>query len=134
MIMRMGVVAALAAAGLSMGCGGGDSKSEAEESATPQEALTEISAVRDGLDQALATYRAGDHAKADEQIGDAYLQHFEHVEGPLGKVDAELNEQLEDSIREELRDKIKAKAPAAEVTALKREIDANLDKAEAALR
>ena len=132
--MRVGVVAVLAAAGLSMGCGGGDSKSETEESATPQEALTEIGAVRHGLDDALATYKGGDRAKADEMVGDAYLEHFEHVEGPLGKVDHELNEQLEDSIREELRDKIKAKAPAAEVEALKREIEANLDKAEVALR
>jgi hypothetical protein len=90
--------------------------------------------VRKGLEEALATYKSGDKAKADEQVGDAYLEHFEHVEGPLGKADHELNETLEDSIREELREKIKDGAPPAEVEKLHAQIQANLTKAEAALR
>jgi hypothetical protein len=117
------------------GCGGGSGdQAAAKEQATPQEALTEIAEVRKGLDRALSTYEAGDAAAADEQVGTAYLEHFEHVEGPLDKVDHELKETLEHAIREDLRSKIKAKAPQAEVKALTDAIEADLTKAEAALR
>jgi hypothetical protein len=133
--IRSGVAAAVAVGTIATGCGGDEGKeSEAEQSATPQQAMTEIGAVRKGLEEALATYKSGDKAKADEQVGDAYLEHFEHVEGPLGKADHELNETLEDSIREELREKIKDGAPPAEVEKLHAQIKANLIKAEAALR
>src|SRR3954451_4540205 len=122
---------------LAAGCGSseeGSSEASKEETATPQQALQEIAAVRKGLDQAIATYRSGDKAAADEQVGDTYLQHFELVEGPLDKADKELTEALEDGIREELRGLIKDGAPKAEVAKLHREIAADLDKAEAALR
>ena len=116
------------------GCGS-DNEDEAREAATtPKQAAAQIGQVRKGLDEALATYASGDAATADEQVGTAYLEHFELVEGPLGKVDEELNERLEDSIREELRDKMKAKAPKAEVHTLVKAIKADLAKAEAALR
>jgi hypothetical protein len=134
LIVRTGALAAVTAALFAVGCGGGDSKEESEQSASPQEALTELRAVRDGLDQALATYRAGDKAKADSQVGDTYLEHFERVEGPLEEADSALKEELEDSIRQDLRREIKASASADKVEALKREIDAGLDQAEAALR
>ena len=134
MIVRLGVLLAVLTAGFAIGCGGGEDSESSESTATPQEALSELRQVRQGLDEALATYQSGDAAKADEQVGDAYLEHFEVVEGPLGKVDHELTEELEDSIREELREKIKAKAPQAEIAAIKREIDAGLDQAEVALR
>jgi hypothetical protein len=130
-------VAAVAAGMLAVGCGNSEeSSSEAskEETATPQQAIQEIAAVRKGLDEAIATYKSGDKASADQQVGDAYLQHFEHVEGPLEKVDKELNEELEDGIREELRGLIKDGAPQAQVAKLHQEIAAELDKAEAALR
>jgi major membrane immunogen (membrane-anchored lipoprotein) len=138
--VRYGVAAAIAAGMLATGCGssdgGTDSATEAREetSATPEKAIQEIAAVRKGLDQAMSTYRSGDKAKADDQVGDTYLQHFELVEGPLEKVDGKLKENLEDGIREELRGKIKAGASQAEVDNLYEEIDAELDKAEAALR
>jgi hypothetical protein len=121
---------------LTTGCGGSDeSKDAAEsESSTPQQALTQVRATRDGLTRALSTYRSGDHAAADRQVGDTYLEHFEQVEGPLEKADKELNEQLEDGIREELRGKMKADAATADVQRLVAEIMANLDRAEAALR
>jgi hypothetical protein len=125
---------------LTTGCGsndgGTDSATEAREeaSATPQKAIQEIAAVRKGLDQAMSTYRSGDKAKADDQVGDTYLQHFELVEGPLEKIDGALKENLEDGIREELRAKIKAGASPAQVDKLYEEIDAELDQAEAALR
>ena len=135
--VRYGVVAAVAAGLLAAGCGSSsESSSEASktETATLQQAIQEIAATRKGLDQAVATYRSGDKATADQQVGDTYLQHFELVEGPLDKADKELNEGLEDGIREELRGLIKDGAPAAQVEKLHREIAAELDKAEAALR
>ena len=126
------LVLAIAVAGVAAGCGGSDEAEE--EPTTPAEAVTEIDEIKTMLQNSVHQVRSGDPAEAEATVGDAYLEHFEHVEGPLDKVDHELNETLEDSIREELRDKIKAKASAAEIAALKREIDANLDKAEAALR
>jgi hypothetical protein len=129
-------LAALAIAGFALGCGSSsDEKTseEAEHSATPQQAIAQIGKVRSGLAHALTTYKAGDADSADEQVGDAYLKHFELVEGPLGEVDHELNEQLEDTIREELREQIRDGAGAAKIAALVKEIDGKLDKAEQAL-
>jgi high-affinity iron transporter len=124
----------LAATALVSACGEDKSEESEERSATPAEAIERIGNVRSGLDDALAKYRAGDKKSADELVGDTYLEQFEHVEGPLDKVNHELNEELEDGIREELRDKIKAGAPKAEVESLVRELKTKLDEAEAALR
>jgi hypothetical protein len=135
---RIGVaMAALALGGMAAGCGsdGENEASEAaEHAATPQQAIEEIGEVRSALDAALATYRSGRHAAADQQVGDAYLEHFELVEGPLGKVDHELTEHLEDGIREELRDAMKDGAPVTKVERLVHELDEHLDEAEAALK
>lgn len=122
---------------LAVACGSDSesSSSEREEAAaTPAEAVERIGKVRAGLDDALAKYRAGDKKQADRIVGDAYLEEFEHVEGPLEKVDHELNEQLEDGIREELRGKITSGAPQAEVEKLVTELKSKLEKAEAALQ
>jgi high-affinity iron transporter len=131
------VAVAIAPAGTVLGCGG-DSGSEpaeeAEAALTPQEAITEIGAVRTGLDQGLAAYRKGDVDAADQAIGDAYLEHFELVEPPLEEADPELNEELEELVREKLRDEIVAGAPVKEVEALVDEANAGLDQAERALR
>jgi len=127
--------AALAALALiAAGCGddnGGETTEEA--AATPQEAISEIGAVRQGLNQGLAAYKSGDAERADQLIGDAYLEHFEIVEGPLEEADPELNEELEELIATEIRDEIKAGAPAPEVEALVKEAQNGLDEAEAAL-
>jgi hypothetical protein len=132
---KAGMLAIAVAASVVVGCGGSDeSKDEAEAQATPQEAIAQIGEVRTGLDEALKTYESGDASKADEQVGDAYLQHFELVEGPLENADEELNEKLEDAIREELRGKIKDNAPKAEIQQLTDAIKADLAKAEAALK
>jgi hypothetical protein len=129
---------AIAPAGPAIAGCGGDSGSEpaeeAEATLTPPEAISEIDAVRAGLGQGLAAYRTGDAEAADQAVGDAYLEHFELVEGPLGKADPELNEELEELIREELRDEIVAGAPVKEVEALVDEANAGLDQAERALR
>jgi hypothetical protein len=130
-------LASFAVAGLLVaGCGGDDNSgaAAAEEQTTPEQAISEIAEVRKGIDEALATYKSGDAAAADEQVGTAYLEHFELVEGPLEKVDHELNEELEHAIREDLRKKISDEAPEAEVQQLADDIKADLDKAEAALR
>jgi len=114
----------------------GDDKGSSEESekeSTPAVALQEIGLTRDGVKQALATYRDGDKATAEEQISETYLQHFEKVEGPLGKVDEKLNEELEESISGELREKFKS-GTTAQVEELGAKILADLGKAEAALR
>jgi hypothetical protein len=82
----------------------------------------------------LASYKSGNPAAAEEQVSEAYLSHFEHVEGPLEKVDAELVEELEDGIREGLRASVKSGKGSAKVERSFRDVFAQMTKAEAALR
>src|SRR3954454_21541498 len=115
---------------------GGESESEeaAEQNATPAQARAEIGEVRKALDTAVAHLREGDAKAADNTVSEGYLEHFEKVEGPLGKVDGELNEKLEDSIREELREKIQDGGSVAEVTQLVSAIKTDLATAEQKLQ
>jgi hypothetical protein len=110
-----------------------DSSDEAEANTSPQQAITEIAAVRTALGQAVEQVDAGDKAAADNTVSEAYLQHFEKVEGPLEERDHELNEELEESISQELRDKIKS-GSATDVQALVEEIEDDLTTAEAKLK
>jgi hypothetical protein len=126
-----------AAALLAAGCGDDDSSATAEEehaAATPQKAIAEIAKVRVGLAAGLAAYEQGNAEKADELVGDAYLEHFELVEPPLEQRDEELNEELEELIREEIRQEIKAGAKQSEVAKLVKEANRELDEAEKALK
>jgi hypothetical protein len=124
---------ALALGGLAA-CGDDDSDESSETaSVTPEQASTEIGEVRAGLDEALATYEDGDAEQAQRLAEDAYLEHFELVEGPLEEADPELNEELEETIREEFVGEIESGAPQADVEALRTEIDRGLDEAEEAL-
>lgn len=136
MKVRIGGAVVVALALGVAGCGGGGEASSegAEHQATPQRAVAEIAKVRSGLAAALARYEKGDRAAADTQVGTVYLEHFELVEGPLGKVDHDLNESLEDGIRETLRDEMKAGAPAARVARLVEQLDGKLARAKAALQ
>jgi hypothetical protein len=94
---------------------GDDEKESSEPKVSNEQAITEIAAVRLRLDKAVEEAKAGRKAEADELVSEAYLEHFEKVEGPLEEADHELNEKLEDTIREELRETIKAgKADEAE--------------------
>jgi hypothetical protein len=112
-------------------CGGeSESKEAAEQSATPAQARAEIGEVRKALDTAVSQLREGDAKAADNTVSEGYLEHFEKVEGLLGKVDGELNEKLEDSIREELREKIQDGGSVAEVTQMVTAIKADLATAE----
>jgi len=130
--------ATFAAVALIAGCGDGDSssteKEEHEAAATPQKAIAEIALVRAGLAAGLAAYKEGDAKKADELIGDAYLEHFEVVEGPLEESDEELNEELELLISTEIRQEIKQGEKPAAVVALVEEANAQLNQAEKALK
>jgi hypothetical protein len=128
---------ALAAIALVAGCGDDDSTATAEEehaAATPQKAIAEIAKVRAGLAAGLAAYQQGDTAKAEQLVGDAYLEHFELVEVPLEQRDEELNEELEELIREELRKEIEAGADESEVAKLVKEANRELTEAEKALK
>jgi hypothetical protein len=120
------LVAALAL--LAAGCGG-SSESEESEDATPAEAIAEIATIRTALDDAVAKVRAGDAEAAETTVGDAYLEHFEHVEDPLGERDHDLMEELEESISTDLRDQIKAGEDAAAIEASVANIKSNLDRA-----
>jgi hypothetical protein len=118
-------------------CGGDDSSGEtaaAEQGSTPDRALAEIANVRTSLDEAVAAVKRGDAKQADEILADGYVEHFEQVEGPLGKVDHELNEELEETLATTLREKVKKGAAAAEVQAVVDDINADLDTAESKLR
>jgi DNA anti-recombination protein RmuC len=112
----------------------GQGTESAEEQSTPAQARAEIGEVRAALDSALASLRDGDAKAAEDAVSEGYLQHFEKVEGPLAKVDEELNEQLEDTIREELRDSIRNGGSVEQVTKMISEIKADLDTAEQKLR
>jgi len=129
---RLFIVPFLAA--LLAGCGGGSSDSSEHENSSPTVARKEVAETRDALNAALATYKAGDHAKAVDQASEAYVSHFEEVEGPLEGKDGELKESLEHAIADDLRAAMKAGKPAAEVERRVNGIVADLEKADAALR
>ena len=109
------------------GCGG-DDESE-EESATPTEAVAEIEEIKTMLATAVDQVRSGDADAAEETVGDAYLEHFEHVEHPLGERDHDLMEELEEAISTDLRNDIKDGKSADEIDAAVDDINADLDKA-----
>jgi len=114
---------ALAAAG----CGGSDESEE--ESATPAEAVTEIGEIKTMLATAVDQVRSGDADAAEETVGDAYLEHFEKVEGPLGERDHDLMEELEEAISTDLRREIKAGKAVDEIESAVDEIEDDLERA-----
>lgn len=134
-LARRALVVAAAVAALSLAACGDDEPSESEEAATvtPEQAITEIGEVRSGLDESLVAYEDGDAEAAEQLAGDAYLEHFELVEGPLEEADEELNEELEELIREELRNAIVEGEPTAAVEKLVDRANVGLDRAERAL-
>jgi hypothetical protein len=118
---------ALAVAGLVAGCGGSDESEE--ESATPAEAVAEIKTIKTMLATAVDQVRDGDADAAEETVGDAYLEHFEHVEGPLGDRDHDFMEELEEAISTDLRNDIKDGKTADEIEDAVDEIEDDLDRA-----
>ena len=131
--MRSAVLTAGLTASLALAACGSDEQS-APPAASASEARSEAAATRVSLRKALAQVKAGDRKAADNTVSEGYLQHFEDVEGPLDKVDHELNEKLEGGIKDDLREKIRSGAPASEVEQLVASLDADLATAERKLR
>ena len=136
MKLRTALVSLALVGALGLAACGGESESEeaAEQNATPAQARAEIGEVRKALDAAVAELKEGDAKAADNTVSEGYLEHFEKVEGPLDKVDHELNEKLEDSIREDLRATIQDGGSVAEVTQKIDAIKADLATAEQKLQ
>lgn len=133
-MLRLSAVFGLILTGVvlvSAGCGG-SGKNEGE-GATPQQAVQEIGEIRELLASAVAQVEAGKREQAEETVGNAYLEHFEKVEAPLGERDHDLMEELEEAISTELRNEIKSGKPAGEISAKVDAIDADLDRAVAVL-
>jgi hypothetical protein len=129
-MLRLSAVLALLFATLLLvaaGCGGSDESDE--DSATPAEAVSEIGEIKTLLGTAVDQVRSGDADAAEETVGDAYLEHFEVVEDPLGERDHELMEELEEAISTDLRNDIKDGKSADEIETKVEEIDSDLDKA-----
>ena len=92
-------------------------------------AVAEIGEIKTMLATAVDQVRSGDAKAAEETVGDAYLEHFEHVEHPLGEKDHELMEELEEAISTDLRNDIKDGKSADEISSAVDEINTDLDKA-----
>jgi hypothetical protein len=105
-------------------------ESEEEEESTPAEALAEIATIRTLLDDAVAQYASGDHSGAADAVGDIYLEHYEHVEGPLGDVNHDLMEEIEEKLSTDLRTSMEDGAEQSEIDALVSDIKSGLDQAE----
>jgi hypothetical protein len=134
--MRRTVLLALFTSSLALAaCGGSESSSSTEsENSSPSVARKEVGETRDALNAALASYKQGNKAAANERVAEAYVSHFEEVEGPLEDKDSELKESLEHAIADDLRSSMKAGKPASEIEAQVKAIVADLNKAEAALQ
>ena len=101
-----------------------------EEESTPAQALAEIATIRTLLDDAVAQYASGDHTGAADAVGDIYLDHYEHVEGPLGDVNHDLMEEIEEKLSTDLRTSMEDGAEQSEIDALVADIKSGLDQAE----
>jgi hypothetical protein len=123
----LSVLLATLTLGAIAGCGGSDESEE--DSATPAEAVADIGEIKTLLATAVDQVRAGDADAAEETVGDAYLEHFESVEGPLGERDHDLMEELEEAISTDLRNDIKEGKGADEIETKVDQIEADLERA-----
>jgi hypothetical protein len=116
--------------------GGSAEKAEEEEAeaSTPEEAVEEIAEIKTMLGDAVSQVEAGDREQAEQTVGDAYLEHFEHVEHPLEERDHDLMEDLEVAISTDLRKQITDGDDVSEIQASVDEINAKLDDAVEALQ
>ena len=115
------------------GCGSDSESSDeatTEESSSTAEALEQVEAIPGLLDEAVTTYRSGDHDAAADAVGDIYLEHYEDVEGPLGERNHDLMEEIEEQISTELRQAMETGEPESEIDALVAKIKTNLEQAE----
>ncbi len=131
---RHAAAALSVSASLGLAACGGDEQQTTATTASASEARAEASATRDALRKALTQLKGGDRKAAASTVAEGYLQHFEDVEGPLDRIDHELNEKLEDTLKSELRTKISSGAPVAEVQGVIERTDADLATAERKLK
>lgn len=101
-----------------------------EEESTPAQALAEIVTIRALLADAVEQYASGDHSGAADAVGDIYLEHYEHVEGPLGEVNHDLMEDIEETLSTDLRTAMEDGAEQSEIDELVSDIQSGLDQAE----
>lgn len=92
-----------------------------------------LAALKSGLAEVAAAYRAGDAAGADALLGQTYLMHVEPLEKALDPVDPELKTRMESEVIVELRGLIRGGASVQAVDAEVAEIHATLDEVSAAL-
>jgi hypothetical protein len=89
----------------------------------------EINATVAGLATALTAYTAGDKQGALDAIAETYEEHFEDIEDPLGEIDHDFMESLEELIAVKIRAAINEGKPVTEVAALVAEANTALEKA-----
>lgn len=93
-----------------------------------------IANIKQLLTQLEGEYKNGNYTQAEKIAEDAYLNNFEHVEGPLDEAGQhELNEQAEHMLKDELRQKINDKVPAGQLSGFIATINEKLDEVEKAL-
>src|SRR4051812_17205404 len=119
--MRLSALIALSLSTAALSACGEDGSETADRSPTPTAtversgdatAAREAHATEEAIEAALDTYEGGDAAKAEDQVAEAYVSHFEEVEHALGAKDPELNESLEERISGDLRAAVRAKDDA----------------------
>ena len=101
----------------------------ASTAAAPVDLAAEINATVAGLATALTAYTAGDKQGALDAIAETYEEHFEDIEDPLGDVDHDFMESLEELIAVKIRAAINEGKPVPEVAALVAEANTALEKA-----
>jgi DNA anti-recombination protein RmuC len=136
MNVRTALTTLAATSGLALAACGSDDKSSSStaEQSSPKVAIAEIAETKAGLDKAVSELRGGSKKAAEDTVAETYLQHFEKVEDPLGEVDPELKEKLEEAISGELRTQIRNGAPVAQVRKHVDQVKADLDTAEEKLK
>ena len=101
----------------------------ASTAAASVDLAAEINATVAGLATALTAYTAGDKQGALDAIAETYEEHFEDIEDPLGDIDHDFMESLEELIAVKIRAAINEGKPVPEVAALVAEANTALEKA-----
>jgi len=105
-------------------------QADAPTAAAPDgDAAEQIAQIRTELEQSVEAYLAGDLARAESLIHDAYMKRFEFLEGDLIAQDAELVEDLELDFNARLPQLMQGGADEAEVRARLDDMLADLERA-----
>jgi hypothetical protein len=136
-LRRLTAGLAISVALVASACTGTGATTTPSPSAAPTAAIdvqAEIDATIAGIKQAVTLYTSGDKQGALDAIAETYEEHFELVEDPLGDVDHDFMEQIEETIAVSIRAAINEGKPAAEVAALAATAEAALIKAKDLLK